>query len=394
LYIKAITNKSTSNKKLIVSYLFFICACIAGYTLPGTNTSLGAVIGFALSCLIFFYYFVMCGRTFQISKSLLLFFSYVVVSQLLLGVVQGEIVIIKNLFMAFISTFTVIVVYNIVTEEDFFKAYKVFGIICTIGLFYHVICVYILKQPVSPIIILPNAFVPDTNWAYNLYRPMSIFQEPAAYAGFMLPLLAYSIYKKEIMFSIIISISIIMSTSSIGILMTFGIWAYSIFFVVNSKLTKIGLVFVFFVILIFFVSNDLFAYSADKIMNINLENDLRLANGFLILGNMSGKDLLFGIGMGNITNYLNMHGLNYRNYISTISGTMINYGIIGFLFYCDMLFKFWKKQRHNVQLYVLIIIILSFAQTILFNMAFQYYFLSYFVCSYRDNRNYIRIRLR
>ena len=387
-------NKNMFNDKLLVSYLFFICVCIGGYIVPGTNFSLGITIGFGLAVIWFSRFILMSDKTFLINKSLLLFFFYVIISQLLIGVVKNEFLIIKNLIIVIFSTFTVIIVYNIVSEENFFKAYKTFGIISLVGLFYHVIIVYILKQPVSPIIILPNAFMPETNWAYDLYRPMSIFQEPAAYAGFMLPLLAYSIYKKRIMFSIIVTISILFSTSSIGIIVAFGIWVYSIFFVVKSKSLKFGLVLLYLMILIFFLSNDMFSYPIERIKNINLENDTRLTNGFFILRNMNSEDLIFGIGMGSISTYINMHGLLFNDYNSSFAGVIINWGVIGIILYLTMLFKFLIKQNRNVQLFVLMIIILSFVQTIVFNLAFQYYFLSYFVCANKGKRSYIGIKFR
>lgn len=381
------------NERTIIAYLLIASICIGGYVVPNTNLSLGLVSAFIIACFMFFYNFIICKRTFLVNKWLSIFIVYILFSQLILFTANGEIVILKRLINVVISTFIIFVFYNLVNEESFLKAYIVVGILCSIGLLYHSILVYILKQPVSPIILLHIKFIPENNWAYNIMRPMSIFQEPQAYAGFILPLLVYTIYNKKIILGIFLATCVLLSTSSTGIIMMIAICLYIALFINKNKIYSVVFLILIIIMLLFSLESDLFKYSINKIININFSNDIRLTNGFAILKHLNYKYLFFGVGAGNISNIMLEESINLPSYISTFSGIIIDYGIIGLFLYCYMLYKLIKGQNKIGKLFAYIIIILSFTQTILFNISFVNYYVSYFICSRKKDNDFLKYRI-
>ena len=88
------------------------------------------------------------------------------------------------------------------------------------GIFYQSFQVYILGQSVSTINIFPFLQSNSENYLLGYDRPHSFFLEPAAYCTWILPFLCMCMKRKEHIWMVFISISILLSTSSTGILMT------------------------------------------------------------------------------------------------------------------------------------------------------------------------------
>ncbi|MEL7648002.1 MAG: hypothetical protein AAGU76_07905 [Sedimentibacter sp.] len=388
-----IENLTNIGKKLydnIFSYFLIFSICIGGYVLPNTSFSLGLFVSFVFSVVVFLYYIIAKKHVFLFDKGLFLFIFYIFFSQLVLSIASGEIVIIKRLFIVIVTSFTIFVFYNLISEESFLKAYEVIGIICSIGLLYQALMVYILKHPVSPIVILSRVFVPKTNWASNILRPMSFFQEPQAYATFMLPLLAYTLNHKKYLLSIFFVICIFLSTSTTGVIMAVGICLYTALIINKHKLSSYIFLIIMIIIFLLIVRSDIFIYTINKVINISFNNE-RLSNGFTILKNLDYKQLIFGVGAGNIYNIMFNQSIKLPKYYSTFSGIIIDYGILGLFLYCFMLYRLFRRQNKIGRLFVIMIFILSFTQTILFNTAFVNFYTAYFICSLNEEKNFYKL---
>lgn len=388
-----IENLTNIGKKLydnIFSYFLIFSICIGGYVLPNTSFSLGLFVSFVFSVVVFLYYIIAKKHVFLFDKGLFLFIFYIFFSQLVLSIASGEIVIIKRLFIVIVTSFTIFVFYNLISEESFLKAYEVIGIICSIGLLYQALMVYVLKHPVSPIVILSRVFVPKTNWASNILRPMSFFQEPQAYATFMLPLLAYTLNHKKYLLSIFFVICIFLSTSTTGVIMAVGICLYTALIINKHKLSSYIFLIIMIIMFLLIVRSDIFIYTINKVINISFNNE-RLSNGFTILKNLDYKQLIFGVGAGNIYNIMFNQSINLPKYYSTFSGIIIDYGILGLFLYCFMLYRLFRRQNKIGRLFVIMIFILSFTQTILFNTAFVNFYTAYFICSSFEEKNFYKL---
>lgn len=381
------TIKDTDFYEQIMSYVLLISICIGGYIVPNTNLSLGLFSSFIISAIIFFYYIIFKKKIFFFSKWISMFVLYVIISQLALSILSGEVVIIKRLFTVVITTFTLFVFSNLINEENFFKAYCALALICSVGLLYHSILVYLYKQPISPIVIMPRIFVPTTNWALNMLRPMSFFQEPQAYSGFMIPILIYTLFNRKYIISAFFVLCIFLSTSTTGILLAVGICGYVVLLVNRNKTSSYIFILLLIILFIFSINSNLFTYTINKIINISFNNE-RLSNGFRILQNLEVENLIFGVGAGNIYNIIYEKSLSLPKYFSTFSGIIIDYGFLGILLYCFMILKLYKSKTKMSKLFILIIFVLSFTQTILFNTAFINYYVSFFIVSSMSEKDY------
>lgn len=347
-------------------------------------------------------------RKVKIHKWLTLFVVYCTTIQIIHTIYNVSTTSINNLMMPVLFLFIICVFINDVHEDNLYKAYSFVGLIVMMGMFYQSFGYYFASQPAVPITILPIK-VDDLHYWGDLkgLRPSSFFTEPQAYASYMAPLLFLSLKRKRIIFSILISLSILLSTSSQGILLMVIIWTSFIVLQTKGLLTKlvflvplIGLTFLFF-------NSDIFAFSINKISSIDLENNIRLSRGFTIYATFDAWKMLFGLGAGNLLDYVYSHlGLfdwasGYLGgskeqmvaYYTGVSGTLITYGFVAGLI---LFLMFYKMARYDDRSNLILLIVITtsfFAQNMLFNTWFLFYSLIYLGVCNKDayNRNYLSV---
>jgi hypothetical protein len=107
------------------------------------------------------------------------------------------------------------------------------------------------------------------------FRPSAVFSEPQAYASYMIPLMFLAWHFKNYFFSIIVSISILLTGSSFGILILSMFLVYVLFVslsIKNSPIFIILLVSLFS--LYYFGFIDLFL---EKTLDMDLSKNIRVA---------------------------------------------------------------------------------------------------------------------
>lgn len=266
-----------------------------------------------------------------------------------------------------------------------YKLYKVIALIAIIGLLYQSYQVYILGQSVKIITFLPVTVIT------NLYqRPMSIFEEPAGYATFMVLFLILNIKYKDYFFAIVTTITIVFSASTLGIVLIAAVWV--IYIIKSSEMKKfwkiISTIFCAVAVIVFYTV-DIFSAAASKLnaSGTSFSDYLRLFKGLETFIQLPFGYKIIGIGMNTIGYFKSILDFTFKyaetitqiNYQSTGFGVFVEFGIIGaFLYYLFFIKEFKKldlKNNTTALTIFVVMVLLILSSTFFFNTTFLLYFL-------------------
>lgn len=291
------------------------------------------------------------------------------------------------------SIITVLIIYSTssINEEKLYKIWSAIGILVMIGIAYQSLRVYIYHTPISMINLFPFLETSTVKATALSLRPCSVFLESASYCSWITPLLYLALKRKSMGFAVIISISMLLSTSAIGMLMLFFCWGYTLLFQNNGMNKGIRFVSVLFVILAFIYALfnvGIFSSSLGRLYQ--LQNELmygggssyrRLIAGYKIYGELPFFSKLFGIpyqtvqqlllsGAVDYTKYYISKMSNDFGYVNTISRCMIIYGAFGLLIFAFFIVRALKDIDSKHRLLLVLIIISMFTQSAFFNNIF------------------------
>lgn len=272
----------------------------------------------------------------------------------------------------FINTFIADIIYIlsivvIVPHIDFVKlrnAIYIVSIICIIGLLYHVVMIK-SGHSIQPI-KLP--FMPDMNSKSRLYsfleRPTSFFWEPQSYASFMLVPLFFTLKERKMISAFIIAASMILSTSTTGILM--ALFMIGFYMVTQKQKMRYRILGIIAVIgLVYFLLYSSFTTAGlEKLQNTDMEENNRTINGLLIAKDMSFFDWLFGVPYANLQDayevgYITNNLIIYADgevFVSAFWICLCCQGLIGLFFFLNIYWDILKKDRTVLPYLVCIII--------------------------------------
>lgn len=388
-----------TNKIKFIDIFMSIFFILSQYSYGISNIGVFVLISYTLFSLI-------KSNFILINKPFVLFLAYITFIQLMNMLFRNHITTtdFNNLLNPIVLTICLFVVVKNINYNFFFKSYLLVGIIAMIILFYQWFGLFFLQIIPSPIKILPVSLdATYYSWVGEYYRPSSLFTEPQAYASFMIPLLYMTIKNNRIFISFLIILSILFSGSSSGILMLGLIFLYLLVFNHNKKVRY----FIFLLVnlfIIFILTQEIFNSQLDKIYSIDLTDDVRLVKGFQIYSTFDISNSIFGIGDGPnvLSAYNREHASILMNklfdlgsYTTTISGILISYGFFAGLLFFWILFRFYKYEEKSSRLFLLLIIIGSFGQTLLFNGFFILYYMIYFIQHKEQySNNYMKLKFR
>ena len=226
-----------------------------------------------------------------------------------------------------------------------------------------------------------------------VYRPSSLFLEPSYYvlfAGLGLTAVLFRTDKVNktfnLILALIVTMSIVISTSTLGILVLIVDWgAYfcNAFFLEKRKIAIKNVLF-FFVFCSFAVY--LFSSSlAETLITRTMSGgsfSTRILRGLLIAKSLNPFQLLFGVGINNISNYVQTYGVftpydeTNLNYLSSVIGTYVMSGIFVFCIYIRMYIKSWNKSKDIIgKILVILLLLISAIEMNSFTYRFAFYFI-------------------
>lgn len=399
---KRIIDNKRSKPTWIGAVVLSMFSLLAQYSLPIMSYGLVIIIFYGVGCTLF-------KKVLVFNKGILLFTVWCIGTQLLIYVHTGTLAKNQNTYLFMFVAMFLLSTLGPIEKESFFSVYYILGLFFSVLVIYQFIMGNLFGVPQSAIRILPVAAEDMHFWIQNSTRVSGVFTEPQAYSSYILPLLILLLFRKKTLSALFISLAIFASTSSQGIIIALIIWGYYLIIYEKNNYKK---VFYFLMGIVALVCLLLFLRKIpaakpiiDKIFSINIfAYDIRLTKGFQIYFAMPLEDKMTGIGFGNLRNYLlsgNFHFFwmpltrpDLLDYITTISNTLVSFGIVAFALYINIFVKNWKLKNPDAKLMLIVILISSFTQTILFNAWYIFYWIVFEVMDSRDNKRYLYIKLR
>lgn len=392
----------TKKPTWIGAILLAVFSIFAQYSLPIMSYGLIFATIYGVICFLF------KGRI-VLNKGILYFTVWCIISQFVIYLYSDTFEKNQNTyFFMFVSIFLVATL-GYIEKESFFKVYYVVGIICSILVIVQFILGNLIGIPQSAIQILPVAAEDMHFWIQNSSRSSGLFTEPQAFCSYILPLLILLLFKRRFTSSFFISIAILLSTSSQGIILALVVWGYYLVIYEKNVVKKYfrflaGTIAIILTIVVM-RRIPMFEPIIDKIFAINLFGyDIRLTKGFQIYFAMPNWDKFTGIGFGNLRDYILNGNFNFfwirltrselLGYITTMSNVLVSFGIIAFLLYINIFIQNWKSGTPEAKLMLIIIFISSFTQTVLFNAWFIFYWIVYEVMDNYSRSRYLEIKYR
>lgn len=228
------------------------------------------------------------------------------------------------------------------------------------------------------------------------YRPAAFFSEPAHYSMLMMLVLLSlllkfdSLYIKKcirIQISCFISISLLLSSSSSGMIYVLFVWGVWILKEKSVSLSlKLFLLVIFSLVFIcIFAFTDELSTAYEHFMSTDFSSitsgSFRIARGFDLFSTLSFTEKLFGIGCGSIDSYILSSNFisiydNYENihsnYVSALSSFLLEGGALGTLvFIVSIVFLSYKNKFKNVSLLIMFFLLI-FSNEIIYTPQIYY----------------------
>jgi hypothetical protein len=372
--------------RLSVAELFLILLLLAAFILLFSTKQ---TISFPVY-LLFFFYWIVCTFVNQVT---------IFGSSLNSSLVRSIRDLLYMSFFCFVAPY-------FMHLKKMFHWYKIFSIIACFLLLLELLLHYVFGKTV--LFLLP--FLPlnypissysqylEYRAAYPSYRPSSFFLEPSYFAYYISPFLLMLLFSNEkkgkYLLSFFVSLSLAASLSGTALLLLLVIWA-SFFYLKLPirKKYKIGftpIFLVFGVALLLALRGTKFDVFA-RLQEIfdptgNSSGSVRIVRGFKIFDTLPFYLKIFGIGAGNVTQYIINNNLTQFLWAASIDQTsLISYIFIcsGFLGFALFFFSVYKRCKEgNDIFYVAYFLILSllFLEENFFLMIFYVFFMSILFC--------------
>ena len=252
--------------------------------------------------------------------------------------------------------------------------------------------VWILKSPMTIMIPFYEHTMKDQSILLASRRPSAFFLEPQHLCSFLLPLLLIEMKKQNYIRAGVLTFTILLSTSTQGVVCAAVLWGILLMFdkqrKLKSKIVKLVLIISF---VFAFIYTDLFIGAVDKIQSGTFDNNIRIFRAFDVFRAMPVEDKIVGIGMKNVNNYLAYSHVCNRwlmselspahNFISSLIGNFIEFGLIGGIAYVVMLIKMFRKANITGRIFVVLIILSALSATITYNAWMMFYWVLFYVIS-------------
>ena len=365
--------KKVKSNYWLAELLIPIYVIISQYTFKNGGISIGFYCLLALTI-----FYLIRNREISLFLPLILLISYMFLNDVLKSV---SVMLNFALWFQYIIIFIfLLLIKGKLNEDNLYKIWKYVGVFAMVGLFYQSYQVFVQGIDVGIIKVLPFSSSAETfSMLYN--RPHSIFLEPALYSTWILPLLYMSLKRKKYLFSFIITVSIFLTTSTIGLIMGLILWIYYLALDHDIKFKykmMISVELVVLVLLLFY--SPIFSATINKLSNEDIGNSVRTASGWKIYYQLSGSEKTIGILSNDLRDYLlrnidlGLIGLNasasFLGFVNSLSYAAIKYGDIGLILYIYLFYSIWKNGKKDLWPYLLLCFLSTFGQSVFFNSIF------------------------
>lgn len=196
-------------------------------------------------------------------------------------------------------------------------------------------------------------------------RPSSFFMEPAAYVAYMMVPLAFSLINGNLPWTILIVLSLFLSTSTTGIIISFIMIGVYMLIQRRSKKRLLSVLLVGVSLYFALTRLDIFSAGLEKYENTEAETNVRLSQGPYIVSTMDGTEYIWGTGSQNAYDYcitrsrapmVVVYGESV--YMSTFWFMIMVYGVVGLILYLNIYFRLFNKSKITLPLITCLIAVL------------------------------------
>ncbi|MGH2665060.1 hypothetical protein [Flavobacterium sp.] len=303
--------------------------------------------------------------------------------------IKYDIFVNNLLYLVFFMFISVYYTSKEINTEFFEKTLVFLGVLFSVAVLIQAFYFLIKGESIS--FLLPLATDLDQNVDSIQFngRPNSVFQEPAHFAIFMVPLLYTVLNKKKVWLTVLFTVSIFLSTSTYGLILTLIVY---LIYALRNKNGKIYfLLILIFCALLFFFFYDFF--QAVLTTNINkTQESMDLTANTRFMGGIESVEFmdffqdLLGIGYNQTKDFMEWHYLsNPTNYSNSFLFSFYAGGILGFTFLLLYLKKLYKINIDKIYFFIFFLTLLT--DQIIFNQNFLYLlFVIYFIKpNYNEN---------
>lgn len=190
----------------------------------------------------------------------------------------------------------------------------------------------------------------------NLFtiRPSSFFMEPQAYVSFIICPLAFAMLDKKYIWAIVMIVSVFLTTSTTGLVLSFIILLTSLIGKGVKKSSWLIIILIIFGSYYILINYDAFEFGVQKFeRTAEAGTDVRLAQGPYIVGTMHPEEFIFGAPYGSPYDYCisgratDVQYLGESVFVSTFWHMILRYGIVGLVLYLLIYFRIFKMSRET-----------------------------------------------
>ena len=358
-------------------------------------------------------YCIICNRIIKIKPVVYIYIIYIILDTVLVSTILKEVsqtdVTIRMLRVLVLYSFFYIFLPEIFDFDYGFKWYTKVVYLVTVLIVFQYFIYYIFRIDVN--ILIPGAKINygsyststelmhswHDNASIGYYRPCSVFLEPSYQAQYCLPWIAmafvhkvkgkYSVWFRGIIF---VSLGIVLTTSSLGIIGCGLIWVYYAFTIIkkndNYKISRLLFFIPIVILLIAFIftqdvirqqiSGKILSLASDKTSSATL----RLFRGLACFTQFGFPYSIFGSGYGNIAEFLAEYniktvydkGLIVIDYMNGASTLLCGLGVVGVIFYVLLLFSITKNSQKSYRNILILSLIILMTTSSLFDSAIYF----------------------
>ena len=386
-----VLNRSKIEKMVTVLFCLFII--LSSYGFIG-STSIGEVLMFAMSLVALIF-----TRKFSRVSGLLWLWLYIVLQTIVLLFLSKPYATLmptlNKLIRLSMMFFIVMVIADIIDSRLLYKIYWIISSAAIVCVIIQAVQIWILNVPMTIMIPFYEYTLKDQTMLLSSNRPSAFFLEPQHLCSFLLPLLLIEIKKQEYFKAGILSFTILLSTSTLGLICTGIVWIMFLVFDSNRKLkSKIVMSLLIVSFIVAYIYTDLFTGSISKIQSGTFDNNIRIFRALEVFAEMPFTDKITGIGMKNINNYLAYSGVCNKwlmsnlspahNFISSFVGNFIEFGIIGGIGYLLMTIKMFIQSSMAGKVFVVLILVSALSMTISYNVWMVFYWVMFYTINNED----------
>lgn len=384
--MKSVHIKSASmSLKISLKYLVFALYPVLGIYIILPGITLGNLVLF----LFFIYKLFQAGKA-TIDTELIVAMIFFICSNLFQIIINRDVNVTLVLHNTFAMGLFLIVTLSMTMDSGddlarLYKYLKIVSVICSFALLFQLSVWKIFDKKIL-------FFIPGLERiAYQyldaaIFRPGAFFTEPSHLAIYLLPVFALSLIRKDYFFSAFIFITILFSTSSLGIITALLVilWHFKDFFmsrITPKRLLLTGIIIFAFIAFFVLFKPDIVRFAIGKLLTIfGKDSSPRLFGNLNYISFFRLPEYIFGIGLNQFAYLVELklgitvmvNGEPLTNYSNSLVFSFISFGIIGLAIWIFLLYSVVRKLPEGYFTLGLVFLCICATDQILFNHNLTY----------------------